>query len=123
VSHGTRSVAESEHAAPDEDERAGSEEVRDELDGAGPAEHRQPVQSDSESGNGRTEARALERWSEEGEKTQDHRAFYRRDPDYRDCPWLTEYPTDLDQRPFPALRREAFRLGQASKQEGGHASC
>jgi hypothetical protein len=43
VSHGTRSVTEGEHAAPDKDERGGSEEVRDELDGAGAAEHRQPV--------------------------------------------------------------------------------
>ena len=61
VSHGARGVTKREHARPDQDERARPEAVRQELDGPGPDEHRQPVESDGEARYGGAVADALER--------------------------------------------------------------
>ena len=78
--NGTRGVTERQHAATDQDERTRPKAIGDELDGPGPAEHREPVESDGEPGNRGASAAALERRGEEGEEAQYHRSLYQRNP-------------------------------------------
>ena len=116
--NGARGVTERQHTATDQDERARPKAIGDELDSPGPAEHREPVESDGEPGDRGASAAALERRSEECEEAQYHRSLYQRNPYHYQCPGLDEDTADLYQWPFPLLLGEGFRLRQPGEQNG-----